>query len=286
MIALTVLVENCVQEKGLLAEHGLAWWIDTGSHRVLFDTGQGMILQKNALKLGIDLSRADAIVLSHGHYDHVGGLPEALGTAPDAALFLHPDAIGAKFSGAGGRSHRVSTAFMETRQFEDARRSVIMAREATEVVPGIWVTGEIPRTNDFEDTGGRFFLDEELSIPDPLLDDQAVFFHAADGVVIVLGCAHAGIVNTLHHVMRLTGNAPLHAVFGGAHLQAASHERIDRTITALGEPSPARLGFNHCTGQSAIQRINHEMEGKCVDAHVGSHFEFPSSIEKSETLTG
>ncbi len=90
MIALTLLSENTVRGAGLLGEHGLAYWLDTGTHRVLFDTGQGMALQPNAAKLGIDLGRADAIVLSHGHYDHVSGLPMALQAAPAAELWFHP----------------------------------------------------------------------------------------------------------------------------------------------------------------------------------------------------
>ncbi len=278
MTSLTVLAENCVRKRGLLAEHGLAWWIDTGRHRVLFDTGQGMVLGQNAHRLGIDLSLADAIVLSHGHDDHVGGLPEALRIAHSAALFLHPDAIEPKFSGSDARSHRISTEFMETRRFKDGHRRVVISRQATEVVPGVWMTGEIPRSNDFEDTGGRFFLDEALSRSDPLLDDQALFFHSTDGIVVVLGCAHAGVVNTLHRIRQLTDNAPLHAVFGGAHLLMASEERIDRTMITLRELAPTRLGFNHCTGHRAIVRMARELGERFVDAHVGSHAEFASTL--------
>ena len=99
MITITVLVENTARGPGILGEHGLAWWIDTGTHRVLFDTGQGMALTHNATRLGIKLAQADAIVLSHGHFDHVGGLEEALAAAPQAPLFFHPRGIEAKFTG-------------------------------------------------------------------------------------------------------------------------------------------------------------------------------------------
>lgn len=285
MASISVLAENSVRAPGLLAEHGLAWWIDTGRHRVLFDTGQGMVILHNARALGIDLSTADAVVLSHGHFDHAGGLEEVLAVAPRATLFLHPQAVEPKFSGSGGRSRKISTDFVESRRFESGNRRVVMSREPVEVVPGIWMTGEIPRTNDFEDTGGPFFLDAALTQPDPLLDDQAVYFHTPEGVVVVLGCAHAGVVNTLRHIGQLTANAPVHAVLGGAHLNTASDLRMDRTMEALHEIFPASIGFNHCTGQRAILRLNREFGSACREAGVGTRWEFPGNPRAASSAT-
>lgn len=206
-VSVTALVENTARGPGILGEHVLAWWIDTGTHRVLFDTGQGLALVPNATQLGIDLATADAIVLSHGHYDHVGGLETALALAPAASLWLHPRAIEPKFSGLGGGviGRRISIGFVEREEFHRPGRRVVATAEPREIVPGLWMTGEIPRNNDFEDTGGPFFLDEKLTQPDPLLDDQAMFFTANEGVVVVLGCAHAGVINTLAYVAALTG---------------------------------------------------------------------------------
>ena len=95
---ITVLVEDTAGSPGLIGEHGLSLWIDTGRHRVLFDTGQGPALAPNARALNVNLGEADAIVLSHGHYDHTGGLPAAMQAAPAAKLFLHPAALERKFS--------------------------------------------------------------------------------------------------------------------------------------------------------------------------------------------
>lgn len=285
MTALSLLVENSVRPPGLLAEHGLAWWLDTGRHRVLFDTGQGMVILHNARAMGIDLPTADAVVLSHGHFDHTGGLEEVLAVAPRAALFLHPQAVEPKFSGSGGRSRRISTDFVESRRFESGNRRVVMSCEPVEVVPGVWMTGEIPRTNDFEDTGGPFYLDAALTQPDPLPDDQAIFFHTPEGVVVVLGCAHAGVVNTLRHIGLLTANAPVHAVLGGAHLDAASDVRMDRTMEVLHEISPAIIGFNHCTGWRAILRLNREFGSACRTAGVGTRWEFGDILHPSTATT-
>ena len=125
-VRITLLVENTAQGEGILGEHGLAVWIETGGQRVLFDTGQGLALQHNAEVMGMDLSSADAIVLSHGHYDHVGGLEWMLGEAPGAALHLHPRATEAKFSGSGegDAAHRVSIPFVERQEFATPERMV------------------------------------------------------------------------------------------------------------------------------------------------------------------
>ncbi|MBN8458680.1 MAG: MBL fold metallo-hydrolase [Verrucomicrobia bacterium] len=269
MTTLTVLSENTVRGAGLLGEHGLAYWLDTGTHRVLFDTGQGMALLPNAARLGIDLGRADAIVLSHGHYDHVSGLPDALRAAPAASLWFHPAATQRKFiRGADGRARRISTDFMERADF-GSNRVVRHVTRPEEIVPGIWATGEVPRINGFEDTGGPFFLDEALEKPDPIADDMALYLPDPGGLSVIFGCAHSGAVNTLDHIIGQTGKMPCDTLVGGLHLAAAGPERMDRTIAALGALAPRRMGFCHCTGVRAVHRMWREFPKACEDVHAG-----------------
>lgn len=269
MYQLTVISENTARGAGLLGEHGLAYWLDTGTHRVLFDTGQGMALENNAARLGIDLGRADVIVLSHGHYDHVSGLAAALKAAPRAALWFHPAATERKFiRSEDGRARRISIDFMERAEFGESR-AVYRVTEPTEIVPGVWLTGEVPRTNDFEDVGGPFFLDESLAIPDPIADDMALYLPGDDSLSVIFGCAHAGAINTLEHIFRQTGSLQVHTLIGGLHLAAASPVRMDRTVAALRALTPQRMGFCHCTGARAIHRLWNEFPSACLEVHAG-----------------
>ncbi len=276
MTTVTLLAENTARGMGILGEHGLAWWIDTGAHRVLFDTGQGLVLEHNARRLHVDLASAHAIALSHGHLDHVGGLELALAAAPQATLYLHPRAIEPKFTGSDGKPQGrcISAKFVETEAFRTSGRRVVASREPQEIAPGMWTTGEVPRVNDFEDVGGPFFLDAALTRPDPILDDQTVFFAGREGTVVVLGCAHAGVVNTLEHIRTLTHGAPLYTVVGGMHLERASERRMTETFAALRRLGVQRFGPNHCTGLAATALFWREFPGRCVQASAGVQLQF------------
>lgn len=275
-IRITVLTENTAKGRGILAEHGMAYWIETPNGNVLFDTGQGNVLQHNANTCGIDLRSANAIVLSHGHYDHTGGLCHAMQCAPEASVYFHPDALLDRFTaGPNGRVRRVNVAFLYERLFASLPNRIVQSAEPTEILPGLFTTGSVPRTNDFEDTGGAFFLDAHAKEIDPINDDQSLFFHGRDGTVLILGCAHAGVVNTLHHTAQLTGSAQVHTVIGGMHLLHASAERLDHTFAALEALQVQQFGPCHCTGIRAIAAFWNRFPNQCIEMHAGRTLAFP-----------
>ncbi|HBO43225.1 MAG TPA: hypothetical protein DD670_04680 [Planctomycetaceae bacterium] len=160
------------------------------------------------------------------------------------------------------------------RAIRDSRHRWIATERPTVVVEGLTVTGPVPRSNDFEDTGGPFFLDEACSQPDPLDDDQSLFIETSEGIVVLLGCAHSGVVNTLHYIRRLTGNQPIRAVIGGMHLVGASTRRIERTIEELRPLCVERLAPAHCTGTPATTALWNAFPDKCQPCSVGTRFEF------------
>jgi 7,8-dihydropterin-6-yl-methyl-4-(beta-D-ribofuranosyl)aminobenzene 5'-phosphate synthase len=275
-LSITVLVENTANQAGLLAEHGLAFWIERGGRRILFDTGQGMALAHNADKLGIDLSTVNDVVLSHGHYDHTGGLLAALPGFRRATVYAHPAAFRDRFVRhflTGVRSVRSP---IEAFDWLKSRvgRTVSTRAEPIELSEGLWLTGEIPRRNDFEDTGGAFYLDRACSQPDTIIDDQSLYMEARGGLVVLLGCAHAGVVNTLDYVCMVTGGRRIHAILGGMHLLNANERRLERTIHRLRELDVQRIGLAHCTGFAAMARLHHELPNRCFCCPAGARVEF------------
>lgn len=273
-VRITTLVENTAGLSGALGEHGLSFWLETPSWRVLFDTGAGAVLEGNARALGVDLSQADAIVLSHGHYDHTGGLAVARRASPHAKVFRHPAAFAPKYARMPDGTSRyigVPPASVEALRQEDD--VMVPTNGPSEVADGLFVTGEIPRVTDFEDTGGPFFLDEKCEHADPLVDDQALFFESSRGTVVLLGCAHAGVVNTLECIYRITGATPIHALLGGTHLLAASEERTHRTIDVLHRFGVEFLAPVHCTGMTAMAKLWNAFPEKCSPCPAGTTVE-------------
>ena len=271
---MTVLVENAAGHD-LLGEHGLAFWIETPAGAALLDTGQGKVLLRNACNLGIDLSQAQTIILSHGHYDHTGGLAAAATAAEQAAICFHHAALGPKFSRRpDGQVRAIGMPDLARQTIEHNRRRVLCTDKPMEVLRGLYATGPVPRVTAFEDTGGDFFLDERCATRDPLTDDQAVYFDTPDGVVVLLGCAHSGLINALTYVQRLTGQRPVRAVIGGTHLLSASRARMDATVAALSQMDVRRIGLAHCTGSAAMARLHAEFPDRCFHCVAGTQMEY------------
>lgn len=275
---ITVLVENTASGHDLLAEHGLAFWIEFGRHRVLFDTGQGNVLSGNAHQLGVRLELTDAVILSHGHYDHTGGLPNLLQTRPRPKVYAHPAAFQSKYArNTDGTVRNIGIPSLDESKVRQKAHELIWTNGPTEICPGLFVTGKIPRVTDFEDTGGPFFLDQQCHQPDPLIDDQAVYFDSSEGTVVLLGCAHAGVINTLQYIRQLTDHKPIHALMGGMHLMNASRERIHRTVESLEQFEIDLLAPAHCTGMVATTELCTAFANTCLPCAVGATMEFKVS---------
>ncbi len=274
-IRITILVENQTVP-GLVSEHGLSLWIEADDKYILFDTGQGPALEPNARSMGIDLQKTDILILSHGHYDHAGGLPSVLSVAPKAKVYLHPNAIQPKYSQKEKQTKYIGMPDLAKEIINDLaeRGRVVWTPDPTEIIPGLIVTGQIPRMTDFEDSGGTFYINSSCQTVDGLLDDQAICLETLQGTVVLLGCAHAGVVNTLKYVSKMAQKNPIHAVVGGMHLLNAQETRIEKTIEALKQYELQIISPLHCTGNNSSERMQKVFADKYVPLKTGDKISF------------
>ena len=272
-LSITILSDNHAAY-GLEAEHGFALWIEVGGHHILFDTGRGEAMLKNAEALGIDLSVTDSVVLSHGHYDHTGCLPAVLAMAPRAHLYLHPDALRVRYSihETPKRIGMPEPSLATIRALADARCSWITTSCA--IADGVILSGSVPRSTAYEDTGGPFFLDEAGTCADPIADDLSLCIETSAGLVVCLGCCHAGVVNTLHYCAGLVGTRPLDAVLGGMHLLHASEERLVKTAEALKAYTIPRVVPCHCSGDAASAFLAQRLGPSVQQGYAGLKLTF------------
>ena len=265
-LAVLILVENSIYRRDLIAEHGLSFWFKYGDEEYLFDTGQGMALFENAKKLDIDFNRLKAVFLSHGHDDHTGGLRQLLSINPDIDVIAHPDVFEAKYS----RNKEIG--------MDVIKKDINLFRavkDNKEIYPGIFLTGEVPRTNDFETKSKKYTIkiDEKIQI-DTFRDDETLFIETNKGLVLLLGCSHSGIVNIIEYIKKLKGNDKIYAIIGGMHLINAGEDRIKQTISYLKKINFELLIPLHCTGFNAVRQMKNEFGDRVNVAHTGDRFIF------------
>jgi 7,8-dihydropterin-6-yl-methyl-4-(beta-D-ribofuranosyl)aminobenzene 5'-phosphate synthase len=259
-VRITTLSENTAGRGNLLAEWGLSILVETGNTSVLLDTGSSVSAAHNADILGIDLSKIDRIVLSHGHYDHAGGLRQVLQKMRrEVKIIAHPDIWQAKYARRKDEPDRYIGIPFQRNELESLGAIFNLTAEKVKIDDSIMTTGEIPMETIFEQVDADlFFKDDSGWQPDKIMDDQALIVNTESGLVVILGCAHRGIVNTLYHAKHLTGKEMIYMVVGGSHLINASEERLWQTIAALRELDVKRLGLCHCTDLPAASVLAQE----------------------------
>jgi 7,8-dihydropterin-6-yl-methyl-4-(beta-D-ribofuranosyl)aminobenzene 5'-phosphate synthase len=282
VIRITTLIENSPGEHlALKHEHGLSFCIETGTHKVLFDTGQSGQFLKNARQLKIDLTNLDCVVLSHGHYDHSGGfthladalgtsgipdIPDALGTSgiPDAPvtfkLIVGPGFFHDKYARVNGGYEFLGNNFTPRYLEERGIPYSELDEPAREIVPGVHVLGYFPRIHPDEVINPRFTLLKNGQFePDHFDDEILVAVDTPKGIVVLLGCSHPGMRNMLDAVKNHF-EKPLYAVIGGTHLVEAAAGTVHEASVYLEHEHIDIVGVSHCTGKVGMKELSKNTE--------------------------
>lgn len=268
-MVITTLMDNiALEDKGMVAEHGFSCLIELPQAMVLLDTGATGAFVRNARTLGKDLSQLDHIVISHGHFDHGGGLRTLLEEChpSQAVLWTGKGFSDPKFSvSATERSFKgndFDAAYVRSQGIEWKTA----VEGTTEIAKGVWLVTDFSRIHPMEQLNPRFHvLRDGQDRVDDFSDEVMLVIESSQGLVLLVGCSHPGIVNMVDTV-KARFKAPIRALLGGIHLVDASEERTEWVLDALARGGIGTLGVSHCTGQSAAARLSALVEDFSVNA--------------------
>ncbi len=292
-IEIHILADNNVQIGQVIGEAGFAALVrvgydDSSEFQFLFDTAGGTpALGHN---VGIlkerhdqDLSQIELIILSHGHWDHSASVLKVFEMiGKPVPVLCHPDALLHKvFTSEDGEHHEIGIHEYYKVSDLESITEVIVTKEPYEVADGIMTTGTVPRTNDFEKLTGNLLkitiIKDGKETPDLIQDDLSVFFQLKDGSIVILtGCCHSGVVNTVEHVVSETGSSSVVGIIGGLHLHDASKERLTKTTEYLKQYPLTTIGACHCTGLKGRAALMYAFEEPFKNVGAGSVLKFES----------
>jgi len=277
-------MEERIPDEALLAEHGLSLLVKVFKgdkhHSILLDAGWSRIgVPHNMRMLGINASRIEAVVISHGHMDHFGALLEILWdlVSPDVPLIIHPDAFLPRvLSLSSGK--RIKMPRLDEGEVENADSGLIKTKRPHPLASGlVFSLGEVERNTDFEKgLAGALIERKGEWEPDLIMDDQGLVMNIkGKGLVVITGCAHAGIINTIRHARKITGINTVYAVMGGFHLTGPQFMPItERMIQELKKINPSVIVPMHCTCWRATNLIAEEFPDQFILNSVGTTFSF------------
>jgi 7,8-dihydropterin-6-yl-methyl-4-(beta-D-ribofuranosyl)aminobenzene 5'-phosphate synthase len=291
-LKLSIVCDNTAGSScSLLGEHGLAIWVH-GREQFLFDTGQGLALRHNLEVLQLPVHDLTRVVLSHGHYDHGGGLRDllALRTAAGAKkteICLQPGAFTKRYSvrqQADGSTSRISIGLPFSRREYEAAGAVFRETSGYEqLTAGVWAFSDIPRPPDWRCFDTRLMVDgpDGTLIPDPFPDDLSLLLETDSGPVILLGCAHAGMVEILEFISAQTGLNEFYAVIGGTHLGKGSRSDRHRALRCLEKFKVKQICPCHCTGFPAACSLAGYFGERFIAGCAGTVLAFPGFTNAS-----
>lgn len=276
---ITVLCENTAGFPfKIVGEHGLAILIERGEEILLFDTGQGVGLLSNASLLGKDLSKVKKVALSHGHYDHTGGMAAFLEKSSPVTVFGHPELFCERFAmfetSEGAKTLPIGFP-CSREELEQKGATFDLSPSFREISPGIFATGEVPRPEGWKSWDERLVIrDGDGFRSDPFKDDLSLLVETQKGPVLVLGCAHAGLHSIVNHIRKQTGLDSFHAILGGTHLGAASKDDRKKALQLIETIGVEKIATSHCTGFEAASYLACHLGDRVTPAAAGNAFEF------------
>ena len=297
-LQITTLIENEPDDKGVLKyEHGLSLYIEFQGKKILFDTGQTGVFLENAKALGKSLEAVDYILISHGHYDHSGGVPRLLESLEKKLVLSEnkptdkiPLLVGAEFFHPKYKQLPDGSWHYNGNPFgvEKIDKAPVVLQKITEdmtyIAENIVVFKNFKRYTNFEGTNLKFFVkqsqvgtdkagmgieSQEEYLQDEFVDEIALGLITTKGIVLVVGCSHVGIVNILENVTERTG-LPIYAVLGGTHLVEAGEERLQETMSAFRRLKVQEIAVSHCTGEQGVVLVKKQFGDAFIRNNTGN----------------
>lgn len=260
-----ILTNDRVKKRDMLAEHGMSIYIEHDNNNILFDTGQSDVYCRNALLMGIELSKTDFIVLSHGHYDHCGGLIHFPKSNYFPTIYIHKSAFSNRYALNNNYSYRNIGIPWSINDYEVISKSIVFNHNVINIAPKINICAEIPSFEAFEEVPKGLYVKKENDMTlDIMRDEQMLIIEQDNGLVVFLGCSHPGIINCLKYALKLYPGKKIYALIAGMHLENVSDLRIQMTIQNIIDLDIKKIIPLHCTGIFAISEMKRLLANRCI----------------------
>ncbi|MFQ5808485.1 MAG: MBL fold metallo-hydrolase [Armatimonadota bacterium] len=274
-LRISVLCDDSLSRRGLVGEHGLSILVETSDARVLLDAGPSAATVQNARSMDLEFAPLDAIVISHGHYDHTGGLAAILTELGRARVIAHPLAFRARYALRGTGAHRYIGPPHTVDEYKTLGADLALSAEPVQLGERMWTTGEVLQQSNGGAPRTKLFIGaDDALIPDDFRDDVSLVARLNDGLVVLTGCGHPGCCNIVAQAQRLIGVDRVYALVGGTHLAGADEPAIRRTAARLWQMGVEAIAPCHCTGKRAFAVLEEAFPGNVLRVATGDIVEF------------